>query len=214
MAARKHVVPTLAGPAAALVISLLATGVAWAQAVEPDLQAWWAAADPAARSAAASKIASSGSDFTDLYEELAAGRYYERDVPLGTLELTRSNGDGFLHRYVLLVPDSYDPSRSYPVRLYLHGGVSRPDPGAGGSWFRSPDRFASEDHLVVAPLSWSESLWWQARQVENLHGILNDLKRTYNIDENRVHAMGVSDGGTGVYFLAFRDPMLGRSRRR
>ena len=90
--------------------------------------------------------------------------------------------------------------------MYLHGGVFRPDPGAGGSWFRSPDRFASEDHLVIAPLSWSETLWWQAHQVENLRGILNDLKGTYNIDENRVHAMGVSDGGTGVYFLAFRDP--------
>jgi len=148
----------------------------------------------------------SGSDFTAVYEALAAGRRYEGDVPRGTVELTRANGNGFLHRYILLVPESYDPSRSYPVRLYLHGGVSRPDPGAGGSWFRNPDRFASEDHLVIAPLSWSETLWWQARQVENLHGILDDVKRIYNIDENRVHAMGVSDGGTGVYFLAFRDP--------
>ena len=57
----------------------------------------------------------------------------------------------------------------------------------------------------MLPLSWDESLWWQASQVENLRGILSDLKRTYNVDENRVYAFGSSDGGTGVYFLGFRD---------
>ena len=36
--------------------------------------------------------------------------------------------------------------------------------------------------------------------------ILDRLKRTYNIDENRVYLTGISDGGTGVYFMAFKDP--------
>ena len=44
-----------------------------------------------------------------------------------------------------------------------------------------------------------------AGQSGGLHAILNDLKRTYNVDENRVFATGVSDGGTGVYFLSFKD---------
>lgn len=57
----------------------------------------------------------------------------------------------------------------------------------------------------MVPLSWNESYWWQASQVENLRGILSEVKRTYNVDENRVYALGSSDGGTGVYFLAFRD---------
>ena len=50
-----------------------------------------------------------------------------------------------------------------------------------------------------------ESLWWSATQVDNLARILDRLKRTYNVDENRVYLTGVSDGGTGVYFMAFRD---------
>jgi len=57
----------------------------------------------------------------------------------------------------------------------------------------------------VFPASWDESLWWQASQVENLRGILGDLKRTYNVDENRIAVIGVSDGGTGAYFRAFKD---------
>jgi hypothetical protein len=48
-------------------------------------------------------------------------------------------------------------------------------------------------------------MWWQASQMESLHGILSDLKRTYNVDESRVVVFGSSDGGTGAYFLAFRD---------
>ena len=41
--------------------------------------------------------------------------------------------------------------------------------------------------------------------MENLNAILVEVKKTYNVDENRVFASGVSDGGTGVYFLSFRD---------
>ena len=31
------------------------------------------------------------------------------------------------------------------------------------------------------------------------------VKRTYNVDENRVVLSGVSDGGTGAYYVAMRD---------
>ena len=143
--------------------------------------------------------------FDRVYEELRHGPQYESDVPTGRIELTRNNRDGLLHRYLLLVPESYDPARRYPVSVFLHGGVGRPDPGPGGGWWRNTERVTSEDHIAVIPLSTRESLWWQASQVENLSGILTELKKTYNVDENRVFATGVSDGGTGVYFLSFRD---------
>ena len=34
---------------------------------------------------------------------------------------------------------------------------------------------------------------------------MDELKRTYNIDENRVVVAGVSDGGTGAYYIAMRE---------
>src|SRR5262249_57273030 len=46
---------------------------------------------------------------------------------------------------------------------------------------------------------------WSARQAANLRAILDQLKRTYNVDENRVALSGVSDGGTGAYYAAMRD---------
>ena len=143
--------------------------------------------------------------FDGVYTELRQGLEYESGVPTGRLERTRDNRDGLLHRYLLFIPESYDPRRRYPVSVYLHGGVARPDPGPGGSWERDTERVTGEDHITVFPLATRESLWWEASQVENLNGILTELKRTYNVDENRVFAVGVSDGGTGVYFLGFRD---------
>ena len=146
-----------------------------------------------------------GDSFDEVYQQLRRGPEYSGDVPTGRMELTRTNQDGVLHRYVMIVPESYDPSRRYPVAFYLHGGVSRPDSGPGGGWWRNYDVVIGHDRIAVVPLSWNESLWWHASQVESLRGILSEVKRTYNVDENRVVAFGSSDGGTGVYFLGFRD---------
>jgi predicted esterase len=149
--------------------------------------------------------AQAGDPFGEVYERLRTGPEHSGDVPTGRLELTRTNRNGLLHRYVVIVPENYNPSRRYPVAFYLHGGVARPDPGPGGGWWRNYDDVTGYDRIAVLPLSWNESLWWQASQIENLRGILSDLKSVYNVDENRVYAFGSSDGGTGVYFLGFRD---------
>jgi predicted esterase len=143
--------------------------------------------------------------FTDVYEHLRRGSEYARDVSTGRIELTREGADGLVYRYVLVVPDDYDPGRRYPVAFYLHGGVSRPDPGPGGGWWRNYDVVTGHDRIAVLPLSWADAFWWHRNQAENLRAILSEVKRTYNVDENRVYAFGTSDGGTGAYFLAFRD---------
>ena len=133
-------------------------------------------------------------DFAAAFERLRRGPTYRADVPKGRIELTRANADGLVHRYVLIVPDDYDAARRYPVAFYLHGGVTRPDPGPGGGWWRNYDVVEGHDRIAVVPLSWNESYWWQGSQVENLRGILSDVKGQYNVDENRVYAFGSSDG--------------------
>ncbi len=32
------------------------------------------------------------------------------------------------------------------------------------------------------------------------------MKRKYNIDETRIYLTGISDGGTGVYYVALKEP--------
>ncbi len=172
-------------------------------ALDQAVESFWAADSPDALEEASSALAEAASDIESVWSRLRAGRSYQRSVPTGRQVVTRSNTDGTEHDYVVMVPEDYDPSVRYPVRMYLHGGVSRPKRENGQFW-RSEDRITREDAIVVTPSGWAESLWWEGSQIENFAGILNDLKRIYNVDENRVFLLGVSDGATGVFYHAFK----------
>src|SRR4029079_18675047 len=105
--------------------------------------------------------------------------------------------------YSVDVPPSYDPERRYQVRFQLHGGVSRESNRPRGDG--SIGALAGAEQIYILPTSWVDAMWWNPSQVENLQTILDIVKRTYNVDENRVAVAGVSDGGTGAYYIAMRD---------
>ena len=167
------------------------------------VEAFWAATSDAQRSDAASAVVSLGASFDDVAAALRARRVYSAEEETGRHVLTRRNQDGLEHPYVVHIPDTYDPRESYPVRVYLHGGVMRPLRD-DGTWWRNQDPYRQSDSIVVFPASWPESIWWQESQVENLRGLLNDIKRVYNVDENRVYLLGMSDGATGAFYHAFK----------
>src|SRR5262249_19683192 len=115
-------------------------------------------------------------------------------------------GIGVEHHYAVTVPDAYDAARAYPVRIQLHGGVMMrqhnvPPANAGGIGALAGD----EPQIYVVPFAWDASPWWSSDQVRNLHEIVDAVKQTYNVDENRVVLSGVSDGATGAYYVAMRD---------
>jgi hypothetical protein len=153
--------------------------------------------------AASDRIVASGVGFDEALGRLRQGRVYSRDVPRGVVQGSyRSQGGEYF--YTLDVPESYDPARPYQVRVQLHGGVGRIEasaPPRSGSNGRLP----GVEQIYVMPYAWRDAPWWTGRQVENLRAILDVVKRTYNVDENRVVVSGVSDGGTGVYYTAMRD---------
>lgn len=167
---------------------------------------FWQAEDTEQTAAAVQAILDTGATFDEVHQRLEAGRPYSDNVDTGRVDLTHRTSDRVRHHYRVLVPKSYDSARRYPVRFYLHGGVSRPAWRKGGAWWSGYDRFEDPDRISVFPSSWDSSMWWQARQAENLPAILATLKRTYNVDENAVHMIGISDGATGAYFFAFRAP--------
>jgi len=196
------------------VLFLLTVGNGWeayaAQAPASDFAAldgavaeFWEAKTNDEVAAASADILATGATIEEIWPRLRAGRTYDRSVPTGRLLLSRTNRDGVEHEYVVLIPDNYDPANRYPVRVYLHGGVSRPKRENGEFW-RNEARITRNDAVVVIPSGWSDSLWWQDSQIENLNGILHDLKRTYNLDENKVFLLGISDGATGAYYQGLK----------
>ncbi len=151
-------------------------------------------------------IVRSGVGFDDAFARLKRGRTYRSDAPRGVVQDKRRSilGD---FSYTVDVPESYDAARAWPVRIMLHGGVmmredGSPRPARGGPMNRT---LRGDEQIYVMPTSWRDAPWWSDAQIDNLRGILDTLKRTYNIDENRVALAGVSDGATATYYFAMRD---------
>jgi len=177
---------------------------------EKALQGFWRAETPADRARAAEDLLRTGVDFDWLWAAMQRGRDYRADATTGRSEHERVNRDGQVHPFSVVVPDDYRADRRYPLRVYLHGGVNAPWRPPNQRWpnhprFPSPVPVAGEDWITLLPSSWNASIWWQASQAENLRGVVDWVKQHYNVDENRIYLVGLSDGATGAYFQAFRD---------
>ena len=175
---------------------------------ESALEELFAATEVSDRENAARRVLRTEPEFSVIFARLRTGRVYGTEVETGPLDWSRK-GSGGRHHYVVLVPEDYDPTKRYRVCFYLHGGVARPDAWRkGDAWWRRFDRFDGVEQISVFPSSWRGSLWWEWSQVENVAAILDRVKTTYNVDEDRVFLYGVSDGGTGVYYHAMKAPTM------
>jgi hypothetical protein len=173
--------------------------------VDEAFAAFWDATNAKQTRIAIDRVLASGASFETVIARLRRGRRYSPDSPTGRLDRTRRGAGRTRYPYTVLIPDDYQASRRYPVHLWLHGGTTHPAWKPGGDWWGSYDSMKDPDHVSVFPAAWSEAPWWKGGQVSNVLGILDRLKREYNIDENRVHLLGFSDGATGVYYFAFRE---------
>ena len=104
------------------------------------------------------------------------------------------------------MPATYDPARRWPLRVQLHGGVDRQNPEEGRR--RRANRLPGEPQIVAHPFGWSDAAWWHAPQVDNILSLVDRVKRQYNVDESQIYLTGTSDGATGAFFLAMREPTL------
>jgi pimeloyl-ACP methyl ester carboxylesterase len=188
------------------VLCLLGAGAVAAvepSAVDAAFQKFFDARNPDEAGKAGQRLVASGVSIDDALARLRRGRTYSAQVKRGVVKLQRRNVAGDF-AYTLDVPDTYDPARKYQVRVHLHGGVMMRDAGQprGNG---SIGALAGAEQIYVMPTSWRDAPWWSRAQIENIDAILDALKRAYNVDENRVVAAGVSDGATGLYYLAMRD---------
>ncbi len=172
--------------------------------VERLFEAFWSARDIRGAEAPIDAIVTSGISFEDALTHVRQGRSYDANAPKGRQFGRHRTSDGLTHEYTFVVPETYDSTRPTQVRVQLHGGIGRPRPPAVNR-IRVDGLPGAIDEIAVFPSGWAQSMWWSASQVDNLRRILDRLKRTYNIDENRVYLTGTSDGGTGAFFMAFKD---------
>ena len=165
-------------------------------------QKFWDAKSPADAAKTTGNIVKSGITFDEALRRLKQGRTYVSQKSGVIMQSNKENGTQ--HFYAVNVPENYDPSQRYQVRFQLHGGVD----GRATNEPRGPGTIgtlAGAEQFYVLPYSWNASPWWSKDQVLNLAAIVDALKRTYNIDENRVVVAGVSDGATGAYYIGMHE---------
>lgn len=179
----------------------------------PDaiLEKYFAAESPADAEAMAPQF--EPYDFDLLYSRLQEGRQY-LDEKRGGYSLRWKSRSGPYFNNIVEVPADYDPAQKWQLRVQLHGGVGRPSPNAQAPGRqpalsgRAPNRIEGEKQIYLHPSGWAAALWWDEEQIDNILRAVDTLKRKYNVDETKIYLTGISDGGTGVYYMALKEPNL------
>lgn len=132
----------------------------------------------------------------------------------------RSEASTEIQPYSIYVPDSYDPKRATPLLVVLHGGSSNHALflgvvfGNNVEWktYRKNLRtlyhpLFETDWLVVTPNGFGQVMWrWLGEK--DVLDVIDDVKRHYNVDENRIVLNGISNGGVGAYSIGARHAWL------
>ena len=187
--------------------------------IDTAFEKFFAAENPADAATAADQVVAAGVDFDTAYATLKKGRFYG-DEKRGEYALRWKSKSGPFFNNIVDVPSDYDPATKWQLRVQLHGGVGRPSPNptstpgatAGrpqpGQPARPGNRIEGEKQIYFHPSGWAAAQWWDEEQVDNILRSVDALKRKYNIDETRIYLTGISDGGTGVYYMALKEPNL------
>ena len=113
--------------------------------------------------------------------------------------------------YRLFIPRDYDPDRSYPIVVFLHGKARRGSdnhrqiktPGAM-VWTR-PEIQSEHPCFVLAPQAPADSGWGcpailpeMMDPIRNVLAVLDSLEKEFRIDTRREYIAGQSGGGGGA----------------
>jgi len=118
-----------------------------------------------------------------------------------------ASNDGTVQCYHVFVPDSYDPTKATPAIFFCHGY----DPYTTKIFPWVPDAFQSVvdgiDALFVIPYGRRNTDFLGPGELDVLE-VLDQVRRAFNVDPDRIYLSGVSAGASGVWTLATHYPHL------
>ena len=117
--------------------------------------------------------------------------------------------------YLVHLPENYDPNKQYASLIFLHGAVrysSLEDyqvfQKVLGGWNRYYTKYAAlHDVILVFPSANADYNWMTSDDgFFMVPEIIRQLKTTLNLDDNKVFISGHSNGATGSFSYAMKQP--------
>ena len=120
--------------------------------------------------------------------------------------------------YGLYLPKNYDPGKKYPLVIMLHGAGSNHrlalrrvfgKSNANGETDVEATRYFPEwkdiDYIVASPFA-RGTAGYQGIPEKDVYDVLADVKKRFNIDEDRTYLTGLSMGGGGTLWIGLTRP--------
>ena len=140
-------------------------------------------------------------------------------LPAGPQVLTFfSDVDDTEQPYALYLPPNYDPSKRYPLVVSLHGAGSNHRlnlrrvfgkhnlPGESDvEATRYFPEWRDVDYIVISPFA-RGTMGYQGIAEKDVYDAIEDVKRRFSIDEDRIYLTGLSMGGGGTLWLGLTRP--------
>ena len=127
-------------------------------------------------------------------DALAARREFVRRAYRSTLDNT-------LQPYVVWVPPDFDPTKSYPLLVFLHGSASDETDIVG------VERLMPEGFIALGPKGRGPSNAWSWDHAqEDVAESIEAVIANYPVDTDRIVLSGFSMGGYGVYRTYYETP--------
>jgi len=104
--------------------------------------------------------------------------------------------------HALFVPPGYDPKKTYPLIVLLHGIF-----GDERALFDMLDQFRGCNAIIYQAASYRQFDWSDISAAETWKG-LDEILAKYSVDRDRISLMGWHIGGRGVLQLAMARPGL------
>jgi hypothetical protein len=123
----------------------------------------------------------------------------------GVATLRDVNAAGYALGYA--TPKRFRPDTTYPLIVYLHGGIGSATPDKGSKAYEMLLPLADTFELFLAsPTATREAAWWTPAGMGRILQAVRYMTLHFPVDRDRVFLVGVSDGATGCYAAAGTAP--------
>ncbi len=147
-------------------------------------------------------------DFRRLEELFEEGRKSTPAPGTLTMRYLRSRTDGSVQPYALWLPKRYDPAGKYPLLIQLHGIGPKQLAGRRHLWKGMGVLEWIDVHtpVIIAHCYGRGNTFYQGMGEVDVLETVDEIRRLFPVDPERIFLMGHSMGGAGAYTVGLHHP--------